>query len=121
MQELAADAAVVMAPAFVEEMVMNLASGWGTDAVIITVVTKNNGLTRLAGQISWLRRRVVTIGDFGMNIYRRVYYPEKREYKISMSYGLGRYDRNYEKSMSITFTPVVGLHSEGIWKRFTSL
>ena len=96
-QELGADAAVVTDPALVEETVMNLTAGRGADAVIITAATKSNGPTELAGEISRLKGRVVAVGDVGMNIPRRVYYPKELEYRISMSYGPGRYDPNYEE------------------------
>lgn len=96
-KELGADAAVVTDPALVEETVMNLTSGRGADAVIITAATKSNDPTELAGEISRLRGRVVVVGDVGMNIPRRVYYPKELEYRISMSYGPGRYDPNYEE------------------------
>ncbi len=96
-KELGADAAVVTDPALVEEMVMNLTSGRGADAVIITAATKSNGPTELAGEISRPKGRVVAVGDVGMNIPRRVYYPKELEYRVSMSYGPGRYDPNYEE------------------------
>jgi predicted dehydrogenase/threonine dehydrogenase-like Zn-dependent dehydrogenase len=96
-QELGADAAVVTDPAIVEETVMSLTSGRGADAVIITAATKSNSPTELAGAISRLKGRVVAVGDVGMNIPRRVYYPKELEYRISMSYGPGRYDPNYEE------------------------
>jgi predicted dehydrogenase len=96
-KELGADAAVVTDPALVEETVMNLTSGRGADAVIITAATKSNGPTELAGEISRLKGRVVAVGDVGMNIPRRLYYPKELEYRISMSYGPGRYDPNYEE------------------------
>jgi polar amino acid transport system substrate-binding protein len=96
-QELGADAAVVTDSAIVEETVMSLTSGRGADAVIITAATKSNAPTELAGEISRPKGRVVAVGDVGMNIPRRVYYPKELEYRISMSYGPGRYDPNYEE------------------------
>lgn len=96
-QELGADAAVVTDPATVEETVMSLSSGRGADAVIITAATKSNSPTELAGEISRVKGRVVAVGDVGMNIPRRIYYPRELEYRISMSYGPGRYDPNYEE------------------------
>ncbi len=96
-QELGADAAVVTDPGLVEEMVMDLTAGRGADAVVIAAATKSNGPTELAGEISRLKGRVVAVGDVGMNIPRRVYYPKELEYRISMSYGPGRYDPKYEE------------------------
>lgn len=96
-RELGADAAVVTDPAIIQETVMSLTSGRGADAVIITAATKSDGPTELAGEVSRLKGRVVAVGDVGMNIPRRVYYPKELEYRISMSYGPGRYDPNYEE------------------------
>jgi predicted dehydrogenase/threonine dehydrogenase-like Zn-dependent dehydrogenase len=96
-RELGADAAIVTESALVEETVMDLTSGRGADTVIITAATKSNAPTELAGEVSRLKGRVIAVGDVGMNIPRRVYYPKELEYKISMSYGPGRYDPQYEE------------------------
>ncbi len=37
------------------------------------------------------------VGDVGMDIPRRIYYPKELDLKVSMSYGPGRYDPNYEE------------------------
>lgn len=95
--DLGADSCVVTEPDIVKEAVLAFTSGRGADAVIITAATKSNGPTELAGEISRLKGRVVAVGDVGMNIPRRVYYPKELEYRISMSYGPGRYDPNYEE------------------------
>lgn len=95
--DLGADSAVVTEPDVLAESVAAFTSGRGADAVIITAATKSNAPTELAGEISRLKGRVVAVGDVGMNIPRRVYYYKELEYRISMSYGPGRYDPNYEE------------------------
>lgn len=95
--ELGADAAVTTEPEALREAVLAFTAGRGADAVIITAATKSNTPTELAGEVSRLKGRVVAVGDVGMNIPRRVYYPKELEYRISMSYGPGRYDPNYEE------------------------
>ena len=95
--ELGADSSVVTEPDSLKEAVTAFTSGRGADVVIITAATKSNTPTELAGEISRLKGRVVAVGDVGMNIPRRVYYPKELEYKISMSYGPGRYDPDYEE------------------------
>ncbi|HBK61438.1 MAG TPA: oxidoreductase [Firmicutes bacterium] len=95
--ELGADAAAVTDPDAFRELVMNMTSGYGADAVIITAATRSSAPTVLAGEVSRIKGRVVAIGDVGMNIPRRVYYPKELEYKVSMSYGPGRYDPQYEE------------------------
>ncbi|RJP32321.1 MAG: oxidoreductase [Actinobacteria bacterium] len=69
----------------------------GMDAVLITAATTGNEPTQLAGEISRLKGRVVAVGDVGMNIPRSVYYAKELEYRISRSYGPGRYDPEYEE------------------------
>lgn len=95
--ELGADAAAVTDPDAFRELVMSMTSGHGADAVIITAATRSSAPTALAGEVSRIKGRVVAIGDVGMNIPRRVYYPKELEYKVSMSYGPGRYDPQYEE------------------------
>ncbi|QGP92684.1 L-threonine 3-dehydrogenase [Neomoorella glycerini] len=94
--ELGADLAVVTGQDLIEA-VAEFTRGRGADAVLITAATSSNEPTELAGEISRLKGRVVAVGDVGMNIPRRIYYPKELEYKISMSYGPGRYDPNYEE------------------------
>lgn len=94
--EVGADAAVVTGPD-VTEAVAAFTRGRGVDAVLITAATKSNKPTELAGEISRLKGRVVAVGDVGMDIPRRLYYPKELEYKVSMSYGPGRYDPSYEE------------------------
>ncbi|HHW40494.1 MAG TPA: Gfo/Idh/MocA family oxidoreductase [Syntrophomonadaceae bacterium] len=95
--DLSADSAIVTEPDVLAESVAAFTSGRGADAVIITAATKSNAPTELAGEISRLKGRVVAVGDVGMNIPRRTYYQKELEYRISMSYGPGRYDPNYEE------------------------
>lgn len=94
---LGADAAAVTEPDGFRELVMNLTSGHGADAVIITAASRSSAPTELAGEVSRLKGRVVAVGDVGMSIPRRIYYPKELEYKVSMSYGPGRYDPSYEE------------------------
>lgn len=95
--ELGADAAVITEFDVLKEAALIFTASRGVDAVIITAATKDNTPTELAGEISRLKGRVVAVGDVGMNIPRRIYYPKELEYRISMSYGPGRYDPSYEE------------------------
>jgi polar amino acid transport system substrate-binding protein len=69
----------------------------GADACIITAATSSNEPVELAGEISRLRGRVVAVGMIGMNVPRNVYYQRELTLKVSLSYGPGRYDPNYEE------------------------
>ena len=71
--------------------------GHGVDAVIITASTKDNGPVEVAGEIARKKGRVVVVGAVGMNIPREPYYKKELELRLSMSYGPGRYDTQYEE------------------------
>jgi len=71
--------------------------GHGVDAVVITASAMTNQLVADAGEISRMRGRVVIVGLVGMDIPRDIYYKKELTMKLSMSYGPGRYDPNYEE------------------------
>lgn len=72
--------------------------GIGVDAVIITAATKSNQIILQAGEISRLKGRVIMVGMTPMDIPRDIYYKKELDFRMSMSYGPGRYDPNYEIS-----------------------
>jgi polar amino acid transport system substrate-binding protein len=71
--------------------------GRGADAVLITAATASDQPVELAGEISRLKGRVVAVGLVGMNVPRKIYYERELTLKVSMSYGPGRYDPEYEE------------------------
>src|ERR1041384_4108050 len=71
--------------------------GRGADAVIITAATRTNQPVELAGRISRLKGRVVAVGLVGMDVPRELYYERELSLHVSMSYGPGRYDAEYEE------------------------
>jgi predicted dehydrogenase/threonine dehydrogenase-like Zn-dependent dehydrogenase len=71
--------------------------GRGADAVLITAASESNQPVELAGEISRAKGRVVAVGAVGLNIPRQPYYNRELTFKISMSYGPGRYDPEYEE------------------------
>src|SRR6266852_7516793 len=77
--------------------VMEWSRGRGADAVLITAATSSNAPIELAGEISRQKGRVVAVGAVGLNIPRQSYYDRELTFKISMSYGPGRYDPEYEE------------------------
>ncbi len=89
-----ADEALV--PGELEAAVAAATGGQGADAVIITASTKDNAPVEMAGAISRRKGRVVIVGAVGMNLPRDVYYRKELELRLSMSYGPGRYDPEYE-------------------------
>ncbi len=77
--------------------VLEWSRGRGADAVLITAATSSNEPVELAGQISRPKGRVVVVGAVGLNLPRKPYYDRELTFRISMSYGPGRYDRDYEE------------------------
>jgi predicted dehydrogenase/threonine dehydrogenase-like Zn-dependent dehydrogenase len=81
----------------VEQRIAAWTRGRGADAVVITAATRSNQPIELAGRISRLKGRVVTVGLVGMDVPREIYYERELTLKVSMSYGPGRYDAEYEE------------------------
>jgi predicted dehydrogenase/threonine dehydrogenase-like Zn-dependent dehydrogenase len=71
--------------------------GYGVDAVLITAAAKSNEPVTLAGEISRMKGRVVVTGLVGMDLPRDMYYKKELDFKLSLSYGPGRYDPAYEE------------------------
>ncbi|WP_300369434.1 bi-domain-containing oxidoreductase [Hydrogenimonas sp.] len=76
---------------------MDFSNGYGVDAVIITASTMSNQPIIDAGDISRMRGRVIVVGMVGMEIPRNEYYKKELTLKLSMAYGPGRYDPEYEE------------------------
>ncbi len=70
--------------------------GRGVDAVIITASTPSDEPLRIAGEISRLKGRIVVVGLVGMTVQRDIFYEKELDLRLSMSYGPGRYDPDYE-------------------------
>ncbi len=70
--------------------------GIGFDSVIITASTSSSQPADLAMKIARKRGKIVVVGAIGMNLQRSPFYEKELEFKISCSYGPGRYDANYE-------------------------
>ena len=65
--------------------------------MLITAATSSNQPVELAGAVSRLKGRVVAVGLVGLDIPRDLYYHKELTLNISMSYGPGRYDPEYEE------------------------
>lgn len=76
---------------------MNFTRGFGVDKVIITASTDSDDPIHIAGKISRDRAIVVMVGSTGMNIPRKLYYEKELTFKLSRSYGPGRYDPSFEE------------------------
>lgn len=73
------------------------AKGRGFDKIIITASTKSDETVATAGEIARDRAIISAVGAVGMNIPRNVYYMKELDFRVSRSYGAGRYDNIYEE------------------------
>ncbi|OVE74344.1 hypothetical protein BVX94_00610 [bacterium B17] len=76
---------------------INATNGMGVDAVLIAAATGSNEPIALAGEICRHKGTVVATGLVGMDIPREEYYRKELDFRLSMSYGPGRYDTSYEE------------------------
>lgn len=79
------------------DLVPGLTNGRGFDHVLICADTTSDDPVELAGHIARDRGTVVAVGAVGMEIPRKLYYEKELVFKISRSYGPGRYDPQYEE------------------------
>jgi len=69
----------------------------GADGVIITASNNGDEIIHQAAEMSRLRGRIILVGVIGLNILRDDFYKKELTFKVSCSYGPGRYDENYEQ------------------------
>ena len=72
-------------------------NGHGADAVLITAETPSSEPVALAGEAARDRAIVVAVGTVGMEIQRKLYFEKELDFRVSRSYGPGRYDSAYEQ------------------------
>jgi predicted dehydrogenase/threonine dehydrogenase-like Zn-dependent dehydrogenase len=81
-----------------EAAVANFTGHIGADAVIVTASSSSSDALNIAGEISRMKGRIVVVGLVGMDLNRDTFYKRELELKLSLSYGPGRHDPNYEMS-----------------------
>ncbi|MBN2601033.1 MAG: bi-domain-containing oxidoreductase, partial [Candidatus Marinimicrobia bacterium] len=74
----------------------SFSKGIGVDAVIITASSSSKQIISDAGAISRMKGRVIMVGMIPIDIPRDIYYKKELDFRMSMSYGPGRYDPSYE-------------------------
>ena len=72
-------------------------NGHGADAVLITAETPSSEPVEVAGEVARDRAIVVAVGTIGMDIQRKLYFEKELDFRVSRSYGPGRYDSAYEQ------------------------
>src|SRR3981081_1776493 len=93
---LGADAASDSSSAFRDECVKQ-SSGRGVDAVLIAAQTSSSDPVNLAAEVARERAVIVAVGAVGMALERRPFYEKELDFRVSRSYGPGRYDVAYEQ------------------------
>jgi len=94
--QLGADAASCMSSEFAD-ICSQKTHGFGVDAVLITAETPSNEPVNRAAEVARDRAVVVAVGTVGMELERQRYYEKELDFRISRSYGPGRYDAVYEQ------------------------
>jgi polar amino acid transport system substrate-binding protein len=84
-------------PSEARNLIKEWSRGRGADGVLITAATQSNDPIQLAGEVSRIKGRVGVVGLVGMDIPRQIYYERELSLLMSMSYGPGRYDAEYEE------------------------
>ena len=93
---LGADA-VSTSPIAFQDLCLEHSGGHGADAVLIAAQTASNEPVNLAGAVARSRAVVVAVGTVAMDIPRRTFYEKELDFRVSRSYGPGRYDAAYEQ------------------------
>jgi len=76
---------------------MNITNGYGVDKILITAATTSNQPIEFSAEIARDRAIISMVGVTGMEIPRRSFYEKELTFKLSRSYGPGRYDETYEE------------------------
>jgi len=95
-RDLGADAVASSAAAF-RDLCAETSRAVGVDCILITAETPSSDPVNLAGAIARDRAVVVAVGTVGIDIERKAYYEKELDFRISRSYGPGRYDVAYEQ------------------------
>src|SRR5579862_4838977 len=89
--------AVSTSPSEFLDLCLQISAGQGVDAVVIAAQTCSNDPVDLAAAVVRSRAVVVAVGTVAMEIPRRSFYEKELEFRVSRSYGPGRYDAAYEQ------------------------
>lgn len=75
----------------------SVTGGYGADFALITASSENASPIQLSADLCRPKGRVVVVGALPLELDRRTFYEKELELRLSMSYGPGRYDRQYEE------------------------
>lgn len=71
-------------------------NGYGADGVLITASAKNDTIMHQSAQVCRKRGRIVLVGVVDLSLSRADFYEKELSFRVSCSYGPGRYDPVYE-------------------------
>ncbi len=74
-----------------------LTGGRGVDGVLLAAATKSSEPVHQAARMCRRRGRIVLVGVTGLELSRDDFYEKELSFRVSCSYGPGRYDREYEE------------------------
>lgn len=81
----------------IDQIIINFTNGYGADAIIITAGTSSLDPVEYAGAMARNKAKVVIVGAVPTGFSRVHYYKKELDLKMSMSYGPGRGDVDYEE------------------------
>ncbi|MBA2613503.1 MAG: Gfo/Idh/MocA family oxidoreductase [Bacteroidetes bacterium] len=81
----------------IEDLIQQFSNGNGIDAVIITAGSSSLDPIEFAGSSARKKGKVVIVGAVPTGFDRVNYFKKELDLRMSMSYGPGRYDINYEE------------------------
>lgn len=93
--ELGADA--VCAPEDAVEMTAEWTGGHGADGVVVCAASASSEVTNQALELCRQKGRVSVVGAVGLSLQREPLYMKELDFRLSCSYGPGRYDAGYEE------------------------
>jgi predicted dehydrogenase/threonine dehydrogenase-like Zn-dependent dehydrogenase len=79
------------------DLCLRHSGGNGADCVLITAETPSSAPVNLASEVVRDRGIVVAVGTVGMELQRKLYYEKELDFRVSRSYGPGRYDSAFEQ------------------------
>lgn len=89
---------VVCAPDELPAQADFASAGYGVDGVLICAASRDSALANTAIQLCRRKGRVVVVGDVAMALDRPALYAKEIDFRLSCSYGPGRYDPRYEEA-----------------------
>lgn len=81
----------------IEDLITEFSGGFGVDAVLITAGSSSLDPIEFAGQMARKKGKIVIVGAVPTGFERANFYKKELDVRMSMSYGPGRGDLNYEE------------------------